>query len=71
MNLIEESNPNLMQLRLAHMMAAAAYMNSTSVGQNRNDNNNNVDSMMNTLATMQRNFLLQFFNDPLAAAQAT
>ncbi|CAF1989370.1 unnamed protein product [Rotaria magnacalcarata] len=71
MNLIEESNPNLMQLRLAHMMAAAAYMNSTSAGQNRNDNNNNVDSMMNTLANMQRNFLLQFFNDPLAAAQAT
>ncbi|CAF3741392.1 unnamed protein product [Rotaria sordida] len=70
MNLLEESNPNLFQLRLAHMMASTASINSTNIGQNRNDNNSNVDTMMNTLANIQRNFLLQFFNDPMAAAQA-
>ncbi|CAF4161410.1 unnamed protein product [Rotaria sp. Silwood2] len=70
MNLLEESNPNLLQLRLAHMMASAASMNSTNTGQNRNDNNTNADTMINTLANIQRNFLLQFFNDPVAAAQA-
>ncbi|CAF1461346.1 unnamed protein product [Rotaria sordida] len=67
MNLLEETNPNLFQLRLAHIMASMASINT---GQNRNDNNPNVDTMMNTLANMQRNFLLQFFNDPTVATQA-
>jgi len=59
MNLLEETNPNLFQLRLAQMMAS-------TTGQNLNDNH----SMMNTFANMQRNFVLQFLNDPMAAAQA-
>jgi len=67
MNLLEETNPNLLHFRLAHMMANAA--NSTNTGQHLN-NNTNVDSMMNTFANIQRNFLLQFFSDPMAAAQA-
>ena len=64
-NLLDETNPNLMQLRLAHMMASAAAANS---GLNLNDN---MDSMMNIFANMQRNFALQFLSDPMAAAQAT
>ncbi|CAF1406372.1 unnamed protein product [Adineta steineri] len=68
MNLLQETDPNLLQLRLAHMMQSAA--NSTNMGQNLNhSNNNNMDPMMNTIANMQRNFLLQCFNDPIAAAQ--
>lgn len=68
-NLLEESNPSLLQMRLAHMMASMAAMNSTNAGQNRNDNNNNAESITNAFANMQRNLLLQFFNDPMAAAQ--
>ena len=62
-NLLEDTNSNLLQLRLAHMMAAA------NTGQHLNENNNN-DAMMNTFANMQRNFLLQFLSDPIAAAHA-
>ena len=69
MNLNEESNPNLLQLRLAHMIASMAAVNSMNIGHHRTDNNN-VDSMMNTLASLQRNFLVHFLNDPMAAAQA-
>jgi hypothetical protein len=61
MNLIEETNPNLLQLRLAQMMTSAV-----NSGQHLNDNH----SMMNTFANIQRNFLLQFLSDPMAAAQA-
>jgi hypothetical protein len=70
-NLLDETNPNLIQLRLAHMMAsAAATANSpNNTASNLNDNNN-VDSMMNTFANIQRNFLLQFLSDPMAAAHA-
>lgn len=71
MNLLDESNPNFMQLRLAQMMTTFASMNSANMGQNRNDHNNNdADSMMNTFANLQRNFLIQYLNDPIAAAQA-
>ncbi len=64
MNLLEESNPNLLQLRLAQMMTSAA--NATNTGQHYHENH----SMMNTFANIQRNFLLQFLSDPIAAAQA-
>jgi hypothetical protein len=65
MNLLEETtNPNLMQLRLAQMMASAA--NSSNPGQQLNDNH----SMMNALANIQRNMMLQILSDPMAAAQA-
>ena len=65
MNLLEETtNPNLMQLRLAQMMASA--VNSSSPGQQLNDNH----SMMNALANMQRSMMLQILSDPMAAAQA-
>ena len=69
MNLNEESNTNLLQLRLAHMMASMTAANSMNTGHHRTDNND-VDTMMNTLASLQRNFLVHFLNDPIAAAQA-
>jgi hypothetical protein len=61
MNLLDETNPNILQMRLAQMMANAS---ASSVGHN------NDDSMMNTLANIQRNFLLKLLSDPMAAAQA-
>jgi hypothetical protein len=67
MNLLDETNPNVLQIRLAQMMANTAAP-SSSLGQN--NNGNNVDSMMNTLANIQRNFLLKLLSDPMAAAQA-
>jgi hypothetical protein len=67
-NSLDETNPNLLQLRIAHMMAnMAAAASSSSTGHN---NGPNVDSMMNTFANMQRNFLLKILSDPMAAAQA-
>ncbi|CAF1495550.1 unnamed protein product [Rotaria sp. Silwood1] len=73
-NLLQETNPNLLPLRLAHMMANAAAVASFSTGQNNNNNNNtdsnNVDTMMNTFANMQRNFLLKILSDPMAAAMS-
>jgi hypothetical protein len=59
MNLLEDSNPIMMQVRLAQMMASAAA--SSNAGH---------DSMMHTFANIQRNFLFQLINDPAAAAQA-
>jgi hypothetical protein len=61
MNLLEETNPNLIQLRLAQMMASAV-----NSGQHFNDNH----SMINTLANIQRNIVMQFLSDPMATAQA-
>ena len=61
MNLLDETNPHILQMRLAQMMANAG---TSSVGHN------NDDSMMNTLANIQRNFLLKLLSDPMAAAQA-
>jgi hypothetical protein len=49
------------------MMANTAAP-SSSLGQN--NNGNNVDSMMNTLANIQRNFILKLLSDTMAAAQA-
>ncbi|CAF1082602.1 unnamed protein product [Adineta steineri] len=72
-SLLNETNPNLFQLRLAHMMANVAALSSSSSGHNNNNNNNdgnNVNSMMNTFAHMQQNILLKILNDPIAAAQA-
>ncbi|CAF2593344.1 unnamed protein product [Rotaria sp. Silwood2] len=74
MNLLQETKPNILQLRLAQMMANAAAVASLSTGQNNNNNNNNdgnnVDTVMNTFANMQRNFLLKILSDPMAAARA-
>ena len=58
MNILEETNPQLLQMRLAQMM-----------GQPLNDPSQ-ADAMMNRFASMQRHFFLQFLNDPMAAAQA-
>ncbi|UJR31404.1 hypothetical protein I4U23_018897 [Adineta vaga] len=64
---LDTTNPALLQLHLAHMLANAA---AAAAGQNISHDGNNVDSMMNTFANMQQNFLLKILNDPLAAAQA-
>ena len=58
MNILEETNPQLLQMRLAQMMA-----------QPLNDHSQ-ADSMMNRFTNIQRHFFLQFLNDPMAAAQA-
>ena len=65
-NLLDESNPNIFQLRLAHMMANAAATASTG----QNNDGSNPDAMMNTLANIQRNFLLKILSNPMAAVQA-
>ena len=62
MNLLEETtNPHLIQMRLAQMMSSAV-----NSGQQLNENH----PMMNPFANIQRNLLLQFLSDPMAAAQA-
>lgn len=61
----EENNPNLFQMRLAQMMASIVH--SSNSAPNLPDPNN---AMINTFANMQRNILLQFLSDPVAAAQA-
>ena len=61
MNLLEETNPTLLQLRLAQMMASTV-----NPAQNFNENH----AMINTLANIQRNIVLQLLSDPMAAAQA-
>ena len=61
MNTLDETNPNMLQLRLLQMM------NSASAGQN---NGTHAESMMNTFAAMQRNLFLKIFTDPMAAAHA-
>jgi hypothetical protein len=63
MNLLDETNPHTLQIRLAQMMANMAA-SSSSPGHH-------MDTMMSTIANMQRNILLKIFNDPMAAAQAT
>ncbi|CAF4206842.1 unnamed protein product [Rotaria socialis] len=64
MSLLQETNANILQLRLAQMMTSAAFDGSLPTGQN-----NHVDGMLSTFANLQRN-LLKFFNDPRAATQA-
>jgi hypothetical protein len=61
----EENNPNLFQMRLAQMMASIVH--SSNSAPNLTDPNN---PMIHTFANMQRNILLQFLSDPVAAAQA-
>ena len=61
MNTLDETNPNMLQLRLLQMM------NGASAGQN---NGAHAESMMNTFAAMQRNLFLKIFSDPMAAAHA-
>ena len=70
MNLLDETNPNILQLRLAHIMANAAAVASTGQNNNNTNDGSNVDNMMNTLANIQRNFLLKLISNPMAAAQA-
>lgn len=70
MNLLHEANPQLFQLHLAHLMANTP-MAASIPGQNNNIDTNNVEGMMNTLANLQRNFLLKVFSDPRAAAQVS
>ncbi|UJR15271.1 hypothetical protein I4U23_002225 [Adineta vaga] len=76
MNLLEETNPNLLQLRLAHMLAGiptnpVQNLNHHHHHHHHNNNNNKaVDPTMNTFANIQRSLFLQFLNDPITAAQA-
>jgi hypothetical protein len=63
LNASDDINTNMLQAHFAQMIAAA------NSGQHLNDHHH-VDSTMNTLAHIQRNILLQFFNDPSAATQA-
>lgn len=68
MNLLDETNPTIIQLRFAQMMANMAATQSASSEHN---NGHNMDAMINTFANMQRNYLLKILSDPMAAAQAS
>lgn len=60
----DDANANAaLQMRLMQMLAGAA------AGQPIVPDGNHVDSMMHTLANMQRNFMMKLINDPMAAAQ--
>lgn len=60
-----------MQLQLAHMMANAFATGATTPSSaSQNIEGTNPDSVMNTWATMHRNFLMKILSDPTAAAQA-
>jgi hypothetical protein len=70
MHLLNETNPNILQLRLAQMMANVGSVSSSTGLNNNNNGGNNVESAMNTFADIQRNLILKLLNDPMAAAQA-
>ena len=61
MNTLDDTHPNMLQLRLLQMM------NTASAGQN---NGAHATSMMNTIATMQRDLFMKILSDPMAAAHA-
>lgn len=61
----DETNANLFQMRVAQMMSSMVHPSNST--PNFSDPNN---AMMNTLANIQRNLVLQFLSDPMAAAQA-
>ena len=65
-NLLDEHSPHVLQARLAQMIASP---HSSNPGSHLHDHNN-IDSTANVFAQIQRNLLIQFLNDPMAAAQA-